>query len=187
MIRTERMVLNKPNISDLEELYNLFSKEEVNKFNPMGAANDISETREMLDYWMNDWNTKGIGYYIARTRFDNDFIGYMGLAYREFMGEKILDLAYRIEPKFGRKGYTMEGITAILANLDIEKGNEIIRVLTKRNNIPSISVAEKIGFIYNEKFDDYPEENDVYYFNVNKDISSKIGKISQKQVLKVEF
>ncbi len=177
MLKTDRMVLTKPSISDLEELYQLFSKEEVNKFNPMGAANDIDETRRMIDYWLNDWETEGIGYYIARHNIDNAFIGYMGIAYRELLGEKILNIAYRIEPKFWRKGYTMEGVTAILKKVYSEKNDVIIRILTKKDNLPSLSVAKKLGFIYNDKFDNYPEKNDVYYFNVSKNISDRIGKV----------
>ncbi len=44
--------------------------------------------------------------------------------------------------------------------------------LTKNNNIPSINLTKKLGFIYNEDFDDYHEKDDVYLFNVPKEISS---------------
>ncbi len=170
------MILKKPALSDLEALYKLFSKEEVNKYNPAGPAKDISEIESVLESWLNDWQAENIGYYIARTRLDNAFIGYMGVAYRQFLGKKILNLAYRIEPDFWRKGYTIEGVTAILAKINSDGANEVVKVLTKSNNTPSIAVAKKLGFVYNEKYDNYPDQNDVYYFNVSKRISDELEK-----------
>ncbi len=176
MIKTKRLILTKPSIDNLAELHALCSKAEVNIFNPSGPTTDISETKAMLKSWLEDWRVEGVGYYFARTLTDAAFVGYMGVAYRQFLDEKLLNLAYRIEPKFWKKGYTVEAVHAILEKVSIEYGEPIIRVLTKKDNIPSIAVARKLGFIYNEKFDHYPDKGDVYLFNVEKDISDKIGK-----------
>ncbi len=166
--KTKRLVLTKPSLSDLNDLFLLCSKKEVNIFNPEGEDKDSSQTKARLLKWIHDWEQNGVGYYIIRTRDTNAFVGYSGVTYRELKGKNILNLAYRIEPKFQRQGLTFEVCTFVLS-----KVNEPVMILTKNNNTPSINVAKKLSFVYNEKFDDYPDKGDVYYFNVEHHVSSQ--------------
>ncbi len=167
---TKNLFLKKPTMDDLDELFRLTSKPGVNTFNPDGADTDINETKEVLTSWMDDWNKNNIGYHIARTH-NGEFIGYMGVTLRNFSNQKMLNLAYRIEPAFHRKGYVFEACSHIINELPDDYKNFPIRVLTKKENIPSINLAKKLGFIYNEKLDNYPDNGDVNLFNVPNKIS----------------
>ena len=55
-------------------------------------AKSAAETKETLEYWIeNDWNAKGIGYYMVRELKTNAFIGYVGVALRPFKEKEMLN------------------------------------------------------------------------------------------------
>ncbi len=173
-VETKRTKLYKPKKSDLKELYDLMSKPEVNIFNPMGADSDIKTTQRKLNKWIYDWEQNGIGYYIVRDIHTNEFIGYIGVSVVVFCDTKLLNLAYRIEPKFQRQAYVNEVCKKVIRLSFIKYPNTLIRILTKKQNKPSINVAKRLGFVYNKKFDDYPFKDDIYFFNVDTTVSSKL-------------
>ncbi len=173
ILTTKRLRLKKTSYKDLKDLYNLTSKEEVNRFNPSGPDKSIKDTEKILTFWMNeDWNKKGIGYYFVRDIKTDEFIGYIGLSLRDFLNIEFLNLAYRIEPKFQGKGIVIEACEKIISEAKEEHKNKIIHVLTMKQNIPSIRTAEKLGFIHNPKFNDIPNLNEVHLFNVPIQISN---------------
>lgn len=170
---TERLCLSMPVIEDLENLYQLSSRPEVNLFNPHGPDQSIDQTKETLEYWINaDWKGGGVGYYMVRERGSHAYIGYVGVAMRKFYGMNMLNLAYRIHPEFQGKGFVVEACRDVIAEAKKTFPNRVIRVLTKNNNAPSIGVAKKLGFIHNAKFDNDPEEGDVSLFDMDVDVSN---------------
>ncbi|MDO5089186.1 MAG: GNAT family N-acetyltransferase [Leptotrichiaceae bacterium] len=134
----------------------------------------MGETEEILQYWMKkDWEEKGIGYYIICELSSDSFIGYGGLSLREFNNTEMLNLAYRINPEFQRKGIVFEACTVIIKEAEKVFPDMIIKV-AKRNNVPSFKPAQKPGFIYHSEYDDYPEKDDVYLFNVPYKIKQQL-------------
>ncbi len=173
ILKTERMILKKPSYKDLQELYNLTSKKEVNLYNPDGPDKSIKEAETRLTFWMNeDWNKRGVGYYFVRDIDTNEFIGYIGLSFRDFLHIEFFNLAYRIEPKFQGKGMVTEACEKIISEAKAEHKNRVIHVLTMKQNIPSIRTAEKLGFVHNPKFNDIPNLNEVHLFDVPIQISN---------------
>ncbi len=164
---TKRLILSRPTKLDLRELYELFSKKEVNKYNPSGPDKSISVTESRLDVWIGDWEKYDIGYFVLRKLDTLEFVGYAGVRLTEFKGKTYYNLAYRIEPRFQRKGLTFEACSSVLKYVEQEKYYPIM-VLTKYNNTPSIKMAKKLSFNYVNKYDDYPDEGDVYFFKEAK-------------------
>ncbi len=169
---TKRLLLKKPCLSDLEELYELTSKEEVNLFNPKGADKTIDVAKETLLSFIKEWEDNEVGIYIVRLASTNEFVGYIGAYLKKEFHIQLFNLSYRIEPKFQRHGYVLEACRVILSEIEKEYKGIPVMVLTKRNNIPSIHLAKKLGFIYNEKFDNCIDTGDVFLFNVDKTVSS---------------
>ncbi len=171
-IKTERLLLLKPCMSDLDELYGLTSKEEVNLYNPKGADKHIDEARRTLEAFIKDWDDNGVGIYTVRLAGTNEFLGYIGVYLKRQFGRDIFNLSYRIEPKFQRKGYVFEACKTVLSEIKKEYRDVAVMALTKNNNLSSINLAKKLGFVYNEKFDNYIDEGDVFLFDVDKNVSS---------------
>lgn len=170
-LETERLVLQRPEPEDLQDLFRLCTKPEVNLYNPAGADRDIRDSKQTLNGFIADWNNDQIGYYSVRIKSSGEYLGYIGLRKKKFLGKNLLNLAYRIEPKFQRQGYTYEACRYILDNLDSELSQIPIMALTKMENIPSFQLAVKLGLIHNPKFNNYPEQGDIYLFSIDKEIS----------------
>ncbi len=164
---TKRLIISRPTKLDLRELYELFSKKEVNIYNPSGPDKSVSVTESRLDIWIKDWEKSDIGYYILRKLDTLEFVGYAGVRLTEFKGKTYYNLAYRIEPRFQRNGLTFEACRSILKYVEEEKAYPIM-VLTKYNNTPSIKMAEKLSFKYDDRHDDYPDKGDIYFFKEGK-------------------
>lgn len=171
ILTTSRLKLQKPDWAELEEYYQLCSKPEVNIYNPAGPDANIEVSKEKFAEIIAGWERNKIGYYFARILETDEYVGYIGVCKIEFLGQEMLNLAYRIEPRFQRYGYTYEACQAVLAAVKADHPGLPIRVLTKKNNLPSFGLAEKLGYIYNPKFDNYPDSGDVYLFNVSREVS----------------
>lgn len=65
-IVTQRLVLHRPVMEELNEYYALFSRPEVHVYNPAGPDTDISQTEQTLRSWIEDWERDGVGYYTVR-------------------------------------------------------------------------------------------------------------------------
>lgn len=174
-LETMRLVLERPKWEDLEDLFALCSKPEVNLYNPAGADRDIADSEQTLAAFIANWDSDKIGYYSARIKSSGDYLGYIGVRKQKFLGIDMLNLAYRIEPKFQRQGYTYEACRFILDNLDPVLSQMPIMALTKADNTPSFQLAIKLGLIHNPIFNDYPEPGDVYLFSVDQEVSSRWG------------
>lgn len=163
-LETERLILQRPTSEDVQDLFVLCSKQEVNLYNPNGPDRDMSASKKTLERFIEDWERDGIGYYTVRLKSGNEYLGYIGVRKTHFSGKPLLNLAYRIEPRFHRQGYTCEACRTILAELDRESLPFPIMVLTKEENLPSFYLAQKLGFVHAPEFDHFPERGDVYLF-----------------------
>lgn len=88
------------------------------------------------------------------------------MSIRKFNNIQVLNLAYRISSEFQRKGFVFEACGAIIEEAEKVFTDIPIMVLTKRNNMPSFKLAQKLGFIYYPEYDGYPEKDDIYLFNI---------------------
>lgn len=182
-IVTQRLVLRRPVIEELEEYFGLFSRPELHLYNPTGPDTDISQTEETLRTWIADWESEGVGYFSVRLRDEAwlevsnsgsavqahrdapELVGYVGVAKRKFDEEtSVLNLAYRIHPEYQGGGLVTEACRAVLREAQESYPNLRIRAYTKAENQPSRKVAERLGFSYHPELDNYPEVGDVNYF-----------------------
>lgn len=170
MFETDRLILQRPKLDDLDDLFHLCSNPEVNQYNPAGADRSIDDSKRTLAGFIADWDNNQVGYYSARIKTSGEYLGYIGVRKKLFLGIDVLNLAYRIEPKFQRQGYTYEACRFILDHLDSSISEMPVMALTKADNIPSFQLAIKLGLIHNPRFNDYPEPGDVYLFSVGTEV-----------------
>lgn len=170
LLETDRLTLQCPKLEDLDDFFHLCSNPEVNRHNPAGADHSIADSRRTLESFIADWDNDQVGYYSAKIRATGEYLGYLGVRKKRFLGINVLNLAYRIEPKFQRRGYTYEACRFILDSLDSKISQMPIMALTKSENIPSIQLAIKLGLTHKPRFNDFPEPGDRYFFSANQEI-----------------
>lgn len=149
ILKTKRLTLRLIKQSDIEDIHNLHSIPEVDKFNTLGIPKDLSETKSIMASSFEDLKQDAIKRYTFAIELNKsqEFIGLVALN----LGNpkyKSAEVWYKLLPKQWRKGYATEALNCLLEfgfntlNLHrIEAGCAV-------NNLGSIKVLEKVGMSY---------------------------------------
>jgi RimJ/RimL family protein N-acetyltransferase len=74
-------------------------------------------------------------------------VGYAGVNWFDFEGDRRLEFGYRLTPAARGKGYATEASRAVLATADQTFTGEILAMIDPRNTA-SQNVAAKLGFVF---------------------------------------
>ena len=96
------------------------------------------------------YRSYGYGMWLVSVKETGRIIGRAGLEHRDFHGETEVEIGYMIASGFWHQGYAMEVCEAILAFFDAELDFERLNCFIEEGNTPSIKVAKKLGFLYEE-------------------------------------
>lgn len=141
MIETERLTLRPLAASDTEAFVELHADPEVNRF--VGAYSP-QQALDRLTGIERQWVERGHGLCAVELRSTGEFIGRSGLQYWQQFDEVEVGWTFRAE-HWGH-GYATEAARACLdwgfATLDADYFIALIRP----GNVPSVKVAERLGF-----------------------------------------
>lgn len=142
---THRLTLRIPTIDDAPAVFAIHSNPETNHHNPTGPMRDLSEARDRISEWMNDWTEHGIGYWCVAELDNPQIIGVSDVRVMEWSGRQVLNLYYRYGPEAWGKGYATEiGKVALKAAQSYQPALPVV-IRTRPTNLPAIRVAERIG------------------------------------------
>ena len=150
---TDRLILREMQLTDLDSLYEVYDTlRDCPYIEPLYERAEEEEfTRQ---YIKNMYGFFEHGLWLVIRKEDNKVIGRAGIENREIDGELQKELGYLIGKPWQGKGYAAE---ACLAILDYVKERELCSHLflcCHQKNIPSISLAQKLGFtVYAEDID----------------------------------
>lgn len=149
MIETERLVLSRPCLTDLEPVCAMWADPEVTRF-------ITPQPMERRRSWMNllflvgHWELLGYGAWIAREKQTGAFVGQMG--YQQFVRgidpgrEHLPEAGWVVTPAMWGKGYAAEAVNAFLAWGDRTLAAATTVAIVRDDNIPSLRLAEKVGY-----------------------------------------
>jgi RimJ/RimL family protein N-acetyltransferase len=80
-------------------------------------------------------------------RATDRIVGYSGVAWFDYQGERRLEYGYRLVPDARRRGYATEAGRALLALAEATFRGELLAMIDP-TNIPSQRVITKLGFSY---------------------------------------
>lgn len=144
-IKTERLLLRRLREADRENIVALQADPETNRFNPEPYT--VDGANELYDAWMRQWAEHGFGYLTVSALDDPETIlGFGGVRYHEWNGERVLNLAYRFWPFTWGKGYATEMAAAVVAWAERAIPDVPVIANIMASNEPSIRVAERLGF-----------------------------------------
>lgn len=95
------------------------------------------------------YEIEGCGYYAVIHREHKQLIGYCGLLSCSLEGKQKVEIGYRLDPSYWRKGLATEAATAVRDYAFEKLSLDELIALIHPKNIASIKVAAKIGM----KFD----------------------------------
>lgn len=147
-LESSRLILRKFQLNDAYDMYkNWASKAIVTKNLTWKPHNNIERTKFIIRNWIQ--NYKNIDYYnwCIEERYSSKVIGSINLTNIDNINES-LEVGYCLSDKFWNKGIMTESLSLVLDFVFNQM--EINRITSKCaiNNIPSMRVLKKCGFLY---------------------------------------
>jgi ribosomal-protein-alanine N-acetyltransferase len=144
--QTERLVLTRPQPSDLADLVRMYSDARV-----MATLNGVvnaEETERRLGLLLAGWEQHGYSLWIARDRATGEFVGRGGLRCIELEDKLEVEVGYALMSEYWGRGLATE-----LARESIRAAFEELQLpdlvcFTQPTNRASRHVMEKVGFCY---------------------------------------
>ncbi|MGZ4141422.1 MAG: GNAT family N-acetyltransferase [Actinomycetota bacterium] len=147
MIETERLLLRRFTMDDVDALSGVFAKPEVFWY-PMRRGLSREETETMLrNRFIDPWNEQGFGHWAVIRKEDERLLGYEGLAIPRFLPEVLpaVELGYRLDPDAWGRGYASEAGAAALDYGFETVGLDRIIAIYDIANVKSGRVMERLG------------------------------------------
>lgn len=145
-LQTDRLYFRQVSTNDINNIHELHSLPETDKFNTLGIPETIQVTETVINEWLVGQNAKPqISYIFCLDLIDTkQFIGLIALNIGK-PNYKTAEVWFKIHKDFWRKGYTTEALTKLidfgfndLALHRIEAGCAV-------ENIASSKILEKVG------------------------------------------
>jgi RimJ/RimL family protein N-acetyltransferase len=153
ILETQRLILRRQVLQDLDALWELYCDPEVTKHIP-DAPKSREEAREELEWFMNGHPRRPqLGLWATILRENGRFIGRSGLLPLTIEGQDEVEVAYTIAREYWGRGLGTEVAAAILEYGFEHLGLSRLICLIEPENIASQKVAAKIGMKLEKKVD----------------------------------
>ena len=147
-IETDRLILRKFMISDVEAVYNNWTSDNrVTEFLRWPIHKDINETKQILDNWISKYETPDFYQWAIVLKEINEPIGTISVVDMDERTEKI-HIGYCIGSKWWHLGYTSEAFSSIIPFFFEQVEAKRIESQHDPNNPNSGKVMSKCGLNY---------------------------------------
>jgi RimJ/RimL family protein N-acetyltransferase len=144
-VETGRLEIREWTSDDFEAFAVLMADPEVMRFSLKGKPLSIEEAREYFQKRILDHYKNGFGLWALVYKEEQQFIGLAGLITQEIDGEKKIELAYRLLPKYWHRGLALEATRAVCTYAFTGlKLKELISII-EPDNVRSIRLAERLA------------------------------------------
>jgi RimJ/RimL family protein N-acetyltransferase len=154
ILETQRLLLRRLVMDDLDDLFSFYSDPDVVKYIP-DAPRTFEETREELEWFLNGHpKFPELGLWATIYKETGQFIGRCGLLPWTIDGQEEVEVAFALS-----KAYWGQGLATEVAQALVQYGFEHLRLsrlicLIDHDNKASINVATKIGMIFEKEGQD---------------------------------
>lgn len=143
--QTKRCIIKEMSLDRFDELYDLYQQPHFTDY-----MEPLFEKKEEYEYQKayieNVYPFYGYGYWLVIDKKTDKVIGRAGVELKERQGETSVELGYGIHPKYQRQGIAKEVCKSILEYVKKEFGLDEINCYIENGNLPSIALAESLGF-----------------------------------------
>lgn len=149
IFETKRCIIREFEPKDMDALWELYSDPEITEY-----IDDLFPYDEELEYENkyieHIYRYFGYGMWLVFHKETGKLIGRAGIESKDYQEGSEIEMGYVIAKEYQKKGYATEVCQGIMEyamkELDIKK----INCLIDKNNYPSIALAKKLGFKYDE-------------------------------------
>jgi ribosomal-protein-alanine N-acetyltransferase len=154
ILESERLLLRRLVINDLNALYALYRDQEIRQYFPEGVLT-YEETREELEWFLHGHpHHPALGLWATIYKENNQFIGRCGLLPWTIEGRPEVEVAYLLDKAYWGQGLGTEAGQAL-----VRYGFEHLRLsrlicMIDPGNQASIKVATNIGMMFEKAMED---------------------------------
>ncbi|MFI8706726.1 GNAT family N-acetyltransferase [Bacillus sp. NPDC077411] len=145
ILETERLRLIEINQTNSQNIYDIFSLEEVTRYYGMNPFNKVEQAIQMINSFAKNFQEKRAIRWGIVAKETGDFVGTVGFNNLQLWSKRS-EIGYDIHPAFWRKGYASEAVKEVLAygfqELDLFR----IGAITYPENTASSHLLLKLGF-----------------------------------------
>ena len=172
ILETDRLLLRRLILDDLDNLFALYSDPEIRRYFPDGTLT-YEATKEELEWFLNGHpKHPELGLWATIHKETNQFIGRCGLLPWTVEGQDEVEIAYLIAREYWRQGLGSEAAQAILQYGFEQLGLSRLVCFIDPANIASQRVAEKIGMTLEKRMDGFEGDGIPFLiYSVSKQIS----------------
>lgn len=148
VFETERLYLREQSLDDLDRLYEIYAGEDITKYVEPLYENYDDEYAFAKAYIENMYKFYGYGLWMVCLKENDEIIGRIGLSNRDIDDSMRLELGYIIGKDYQRQGYAYEACKGVLDFVKNKLYVNTVIIVTEKENIASVRLAEKLGFKY---------------------------------------
>jgi RimJ/RimL family protein N-acetyltransferase len=150
-LETARLKLRMFAERDVDALATLYADAETMRYVGEGKTFNRQETWRAVSSMLGHWLLRGYGMWAVELKGTGEMIGRAGFINPE--GWPGFELGWMIAKPYWGRGYATEAAEAALAFAFRELAQDKVISLIRRDNLPSIRVAEKIGAQFDSEVD----------------------------------
>ena len=146
-LETERMVLRRFTVADVDHLVDLDSDPEVMRFLTGGTPTPREVIQnDILPAFLRSYeHFPGFGVWAATEKASGEFLGWFGFQPKDAASPNDVALGYRLRRAVWGQGYATEGARALIRKGFTELGMQRVFATTYQDNLASRRVMEKAG------------------------------------------
>ncbi len=159
VLETERMVLRRMGMSDVDDLMGIFSDPEAMSYYP--GTKSRSEAEAWVRNQLDRYRDHGIGLWAAILKDSGEFAGQCGLTMQEVEGREEVEIGYLFLRKYWNRGLATEAAQACRDH-GFALGYDRLVSLIDPGNLASLRVAEKVGMTLEKEVEKWGKRICVY-------------------------
>lgn len=165
ILETERLVLRRMEMSDIDDLMGIFSDPVAMRYYP--ATKSRQEVEGWVRWTLGSYEDHGFGLWVAILKDSGEFAGQCGLTVQEVEGRDEVEIGYLFLRKYWGRGLATEAATAARDHGFQTLGYRRLVSLIDPGNLASRRVAEKVGMALEKKIFKRNKEICVYAIREN--------------------
>ena len=154
---TRRLILREFVSTDLELLHEVLGDPEISRYYPYDF--DLTRTENWILRNQKRYRTDGFGLWAVILKDSGQLIGDCGLTLQPIQGEMLPEVGYHIRRDKQRMGYATEAASACVRWAFENHGFPAVYSYMKYTNLPSATVAQKIGMRF---LLEYPDPDNTF-------------------------
>ena len=169
VLETERMILRRMEMADVDDLLGTFSDPVAMRHYPATKSRD--ETEGWARWVQGSYEKDGYGIWVATVKGSGDFAGQCGLVRQEVEGQSEVEIGYLFLRRLWGQGLATEAARACKEyGFDLLGFDRLVSLIAP-DNLPSRRVAEKVGMALEREV--YKWDRQICLYSVEKHASHR--------------